>query len=167
MDESSSVLYIAHHGIKGQRWKIRRYQYEDGSLTPEGRIRYGKGEARKSSAGSSTRKSTSSVKAKASNSDDSEKSEKKALADLTDDELRSKINRLSLEKQYRQLSAELTPPKENKAKRMISEMVETSVKNIGTQAVTYATGTAVNKLCRGIFKIDYDVVNPKKGQKDK
>lgn len=32
---------ISHHGIKGQKWGIRRYQNEDGSLTPEGRERYG------------------------------------------------------------------------------------------------------------------------------
>lgn len=28
--------YLAHHGVKGQKWGIRRYQNEDGSLTPEG-----------------------------------------------------------------------------------------------------------------------------------
>lgn len=41
---STSALYgpyIAHHGIKGQKWGIRRFQNEDGTLTPEGRIRYG------------------------------------------------------------------------------------------------------------------------------
>ena len=32
---------IYHHGIKGQRWGIRRYQNEDGSLTPLGRKHYG------------------------------------------------------------------------------------------------------------------------------
>ena len=31
---------IYHHGIKGQKWGRRRYQNEDGSLTPEGRARY-------------------------------------------------------------------------------------------------------------------------------
>ena len=36
--------YIEHHGILGQKWGIRRYQYEDGSLTPEGRVRYLKGD---------------------------------------------------------------------------------------------------------------------------
>lgn len=36
------VLY--HHGIKGQKWGERRFQNEDGSLTPEGRERYGYGE---------------------------------------------------------------------------------------------------------------------------
>ena len=32
--------YLAHHGIKGMRWGIRRFQKEDGSLTPKGKNRY-------------------------------------------------------------------------------------------------------------------------------
>lgn len=35
--------YIAHHGIKGQKWGVRRYQNPDGTLTDEGRRRYGYG----------------------------------------------------------------------------------------------------------------------------
>lgn len=27
---------IYHHGVKGQRWGVRRYQNKDGSLTEEG-----------------------------------------------------------------------------------------------------------------------------------
>lgn len=34
--------YLSHHGIKNQKWGQRRYQNKDGSLTPLGRIRYGK-----------------------------------------------------------------------------------------------------------------------------
>lgn len=33
--------YLCHHGIKGQKWGIRRYQNEDGTLTEEGKQRYG------------------------------------------------------------------------------------------------------------------------------
>ena len=33
---------VCHWGIKGQKWGVRRWQYEDGSLTPEGRIHYGR-----------------------------------------------------------------------------------------------------------------------------
>ena len=32
--------YLSHHGIKGQRWGVRRFQNEDGSLTPAGKKRY-------------------------------------------------------------------------------------------------------------------------------
>lgn len=45
-----SVYYVSnipfgdelyHHGIKGQKWGVRRYQNEDGSLTAEGKRKYG------------------------------------------------------------------------------------------------------------------------------
>lgn len=34
-------VYLAHHGIKGQKWGVRRYQNKDGSYTDEGRRRRG------------------------------------------------------------------------------------------------------------------------------
>lgn len=34
---------LSHHGIKGQKWGVRRYQNTDGSLTSEGKERYGEG----------------------------------------------------------------------------------------------------------------------------
>ena len=32
--------YLAHYGVSGQKWGIRRYQNSDGTLTEEGRSRY-------------------------------------------------------------------------------------------------------------------------------
>ena len=32
--------YLMHHGVKGQKWGIRRFQNSDGSLTAEGKRRY-------------------------------------------------------------------------------------------------------------------------------
>lgn len=52
--------YLAHHGTKGQKWGVRRYQNEDGTLTDEGRRRYGYG----SESGSLMTKNTSERLAK-------------------------------------------------------------------------------------------------------
>ncbi len=37
---------LYHHGIKGQKWGVRRYQSKDGSLTPAGKKRYSNKEIR-------------------------------------------------------------------------------------------------------------------------
>lgn len=34
-------MYLSHHGIKGQKWGVRRYQNPDGTLTAEGKRRAG------------------------------------------------------------------------------------------------------------------------------
>ena len=49
MTQYQAELY--HHGIKGQRWGIRRYQNPDGSYTSEGK-------ARRSSENSSAKKAS-------------------------------------------------------------------------------------------------------------
>lgn len=41
---NADSLELAHHGIKGQRWGVRRYQNADGSLTKAGQKRYAKAE---------------------------------------------------------------------------------------------------------------------------
>ena len=40
MNDYNELHALYHHGIKGQKWGIRRYQNEDGSLTPKGKDRY-------------------------------------------------------------------------------------------------------------------------------
>ena len=52
---------LYHHGVKGMKWGVRRFQNKDGSLTAEGRKRYGDGESASSPtiAKKSTNKNTS------------------------------------------------------------------------------------------------------------
>ena len=114
------------------KWGIRRYQNKDGSLTAAGKKRY---------------------------SDSSSAND--GIKDLTDQELRDRINRLNLEKQYRDLTTPSGQKQVSKGKQFVMGVLETSGRNIATQLVTYGIGTAVNKF----FKAN--IVNPKKGQKDK
>ena len=37
-----SETILVHHGVKGRKWGVRRYQNEDGSLTAAGRKQYDK-----------------------------------------------------------------------------------------------------------------------------
>ena len=53
---------IYHHGIKGQKWGVRRYQYADGSLTPAGQKRYKLGQNGKDIAGMKVKELANTVR---------------------------------------------------------------------------------------------------------
>lgn len=42
--ETNRTDELYHHGVKGQRWGIRRYQNEDGTLTAAGKKKYRRGD---------------------------------------------------------------------------------------------------------------------------
>lgn len=132
---------LVHHGILGMKWGVRR--------TPEQLARArGKLPSEKERE-NSKKKETAPA----------EQPQKKNVKEMTDAELNDRIRRLQLEKQYKDLTRD--PVKINKGKAFIEDVMDKSAKNIATQLATYAMGTAVNKA------LGSEVVNPKKGQKDK
>ena len=108
---------LYHWGIKGMKWGVRRFQNPDGSLTPAGKKRYGAEE------GEGEEKPNYAPKAP-----------KKSASDYTDDELRTQINRMQMEKQYRDLAGQTNvreddPNKELKLQRERLQL-QRDVKNL-------------------------------------
>lgn len=123
MDQNS----IYHHGIKGMKWGVRRYQNKDGSLTPAGKKRRGSSDF---SVGIGVKRKTASSMSKKTSSSTPKK---KSVSEMSDDELRKAISRLQLEKQYR----DLTPQKVSSGKKFVSkvmkQVVEPAVSDAGRQ----------------------------------
>ena len=112
----SEELY--HWGIKGQKWGVRRYQNPDGTLTAAGKKRYGDGEGTDGN----------------DKPDYAPKAPKKSAGDYTDEELRAQINRMQMEKQYRDLAGQTNvreddPNKELKLERERLQL-QKDVKNL-------------------------------------
>lgn len=105
-------------------------------------------------------------KARGKLSSDDESSKKKKVSELTDKELLDRINRLELEKRYRDLLKELVPQKSSKGKDFVVKVLERSGENIATQTSAYVMGKAVNKLFNKIYK-DPMAIDPKNIQKKK
>lgn len=113
---------LTHWGIKGMKWGVRRYQNKDGSLTPAGKQRYADDgeEGSGSSSGSSSASSSSG---------------KKKVSEMTDDELRTRLNRINLELQYRDAVARMTPDRTKRAKKVVADLAEQAVRSLATKAI--------------------------------
>lgn len=72
-------IYLAHHGIKGQEHGKRRFQYEDGSLTPAGKERYGVGDGRNKKSSQPNKKSDNQRKQASKSKIDQQKEEEQKL----------------------------------------------------------------------------------------
>ena len=140
---------LYHYGILGMKWGVRRYQNRDGSLTAEGKKRYNRDIAENLAKKKDSRIDTSSPdpnrwvredierskrvidsgsdlirQAKSIERDTSPKSTKKRLnvSNMSDKELRDKINRELLERQYSDIFGE--EAKVSRGRRFTRETLE-------------------------------------------
>lgn len=148
---------LKHYGILGMKWGVRRTQAQLGHKpTSSSKLVSSKSDSSKLSKRKRLRKNELKTAAP----------KKKKLSEMSEEEINKEIERMRLEKTYKQLISELNPQKTSKGKQFVLRVLEKSGENIATQLATYVFGTTVNNVASK-FVEDEKIVNPKKGQKDK
>lgn len=142
---------LYHYGVKGMKWGIRRTPAQLGHTTGKKKKRSGSaGEAVKNTAKkaakaisnkvSATRQKRAEAKAHDAETKKIQENKKKKLSDLTDDELRQRIQRLELEKRYK----DLTPKETSKGKAFINA--------VGKQVIAPAVTNAARQKFEAVLK---------------
>lgn len=142
--------YLAHYGVQGMRWGVRKYVDENGKLTAEGRAHYNIGEFRKKILANGE-KGISKLLAKLPLSKAKRESNKK-VSEMSDQELRERINRMQMEKQYEQMKAEAKggKPKDNRdfsqKHPILRQILMQPAMNVATSLVTDKLQTKADEL---------------------
>lgn len=149
-------IELQHHGVKGQRWGFRRFQNHDGSLTAEGKKRYGVVDTVKAYKIKQKRKKALE-KARVAKVEKKIAAEQRAkdlaagkikIKDMTDDEIKARTARLQMEKTLRDLEkdSKLT----SRGHRFISKFADSTVdkiaENVGADLVSQALKAVASDL---------------------
>lgn len=151
---------LQHHGTKGMKWGIRRYQNPDGSLTAEGKKRRSVGQVIRDYKTQSVRKKNL-AKARAARVEKQKAAEQRRkdldagkikAKDMTDDELRARISRLETEKRYNDLIKDTRGT--TRGQRFVNKFLDSTVDKVAdnamadvvAQALKVGTTRAVNRV---------------------
>lgn len=146
---------LYHYGILGMRWGVRRYQKKDGSLTNSGKKRYNKemmklkAEERSIKNKKRTQAKIDKLEAKRKSVEElkknSNKKKENPIKELTDTELRDRVNRLQLEKQYKDLSPKQTSLGKAFVKTVVKDVITPVAIDLGKQALKSVVVDKLNK----------------------
>lgn len=146
----STYGYLAHHGVKGMKWGVRRYQNEDGSLTEAGKKRYYNPD------GSLTNKGVKEIPNE-NYSDEQQKRDESIYGQKGVKRINAELNRGNMISGARSLEAQRVEKKE-KTKKTAKKVAKVGAAATGTvlatSATLYATNPAFrNAVNKGVSKV--------------
>lgn len=131
---------LMHYGVKGMKWGVRRKRYLS-KIRAKGR-KIKRDRAKKRQARKAERVASKATKKTV------EQTKRKSISEMSDEELNAAIRRMQLERQYKELAA-ANNPKQDKGKKFVTEVLETSGKSLATQVVNHYGAQALNKAIGG------------------
>lgn len=138
---------LYHHGVKGMKWGVRRYQNSDGSLTGAGRKRYKSLKQRVSK--SFTKAKLKAEKRKVEKTAAKATSSKsKRIEDMSDEELKRIVNRLNMEKQYIEYMNSISQSKKTAGQKFAegftNKVLAPAAIEVGKKVVTNMLNSAID-----------------------
>lgn len=112
---------LYHYGVKGMRWGVRRTAAQLGHLVKKGASKI------------KNRISESNEKRKIRKQNEANK--RKPVSEMTDDELKQRLNRLDMEKRYSDYMKALNPKKESKVKKVVGEILSNGIRNVSNAGI--------------------------------
>lgn len=132
---------LYHHGVRGQKWGIRRYQNSDGSLTSAGKKRLSKIEGKEAKL---AEQKAAVIGSKSGASSKSGTAKKKSVKDMTNEELETANRRMALEINYKTQYSKLNPQKVSIGKQFVNKFAEKTLDSVASGAAN-AIGSTVQK----------------------
>lgn len=164
---------LYHHGIKGQRWGIRRYQNPDGSLTEAGKRRQARDEYRTKKYVAKQEAKAEKYKAKLAKKE-ADKVKAKSVKDMSDEELATTIKRLQSEDQYLKLQrsiASMTPKHVSKGEAFVkhigNNVLKPALTESGKAFMTDYLKKSGNQVIKNAFPDDKNSTDALKKRVDK